>query len=334
MVRCDLEGASGIVSYQQAEPGKPEYAVGREMFMHDLMALLKGLREGGADEVVIYDEHCDGRNIDLGRLPAYAKAICGKPPYRPDWAGGLDETFSGLILLGFHSKTETADGLLPHTYEWDIKNILLNGMSLGEIGLEAAIAGDFDVPTVMMVGDAAGVREAQSLLPGIAGVIVKEGISDSGAVCYSLEQTGKMIEQAACRIVKEKAPSKPYNIGRNAVLEILLRPGSFLKAMEKNYGSEMRDGNRVSCKSLFGTHPGLRPPLNGRGTQEITGQAVMIPSLEGYAKRGVGPQSAGKDFCKQLNKLIISAKTATAAWADYWQRKLACFKLLKDSKDF
>jgi len=26
----------------------------------------------------------------------------------------------------------------------------------------------------------------------------------------------------------------------------------------------------------------------------------MIPSLEGYAKRGVGPQSAGKDFCKQL----------------------------------
>gem|GEM_PF-4390529 len=29
----------------------------------------------------------------------------------------------------------------------------------------------------------------------------------------------------------------------------------------------------------------------------------MIPSLEGYAKRGVGPQSAGKDFCKQLLSL-------------------------------
>jgi len=27
----------------------------------------------------------------------------------------------------------------------------------------------------------------------------------------------------------------------------------------------------------------------------------MIPSLEGYAKRGVGPQSAGKDFCKQFD---------------------------------
>jgi len=61
---------------------------------------------------------------------------------------------------------------------------------------------------------------------------------------------------------------------------------------------------RVSCKSLFGTHPGLRPPLHGRGTQEITGQAVMIPSLEGYAKRGVGPQSAGKDFCKQLGHIF------------------------------
>ena len=38
--------------------------------------------------VVIYDEHYWGRNIDVGRLPDGTEAICGKPPYRADWAGG------------------------------------------------------------------------------------------------------------------------------------------------------------------------------------------------------------------------------------------------------
>ena len=238
MVRCDLEGASGIVSYSQAEPGKAEYAIGREMFMHDLLALLEGLKEGGADEVVIYDEHCDGRNIDLFRLPVYAKAICGKPPYCPDWAGGLDKTFAGLILLGFHSKAGTAGGLLPHSYEWDIENIILNGVSMGEIGMEAAIAGDYGVPAIMIAGDSAGVREARALLPGIIGVPVKEGFSETGAICLPLELTAKMIKEAAVAAVKNENRIKPYNYGNKAVLEIVLRPGLFLNEMKHMCGKE------------------------------------------------------------------------------------------------
>ena len=63
VVRCDLEGASGIVSYVQAEPWQAEYQDGRRYFMSDLLALLKGLDDGGADVIQVYDEHCYGRNI-------------------------------------------------------------------------------------------------------------------------------------------------------------------------------------------------------------------------------------------------------------------------------
>lgn len=38
MIRCDVEGVSAVVSYDQAEPGKPEYAFGQRMFMADLTA--------------------------------------------------------------------------------------------------------------------------------------------------------------------------------------------------------------------------------------------------------------------------------------------------------
>mgnify|MGYP002441526898 CR=1 FL=1 len=36
MIRCDIEGVSGVVSYEQADPSRPEFAFGQRMFMCDL----------------------------------------------------------------------------------------------------------------------------------------------------------------------------------------------------------------------------------------------------------------------------------------------------------
>ena len=46
MVRTDLEGISGIVSYMQAEPRREEYTTGQKYFMSDQNALLLGLLDG------------------------------------------------------------------------------------------------------------------------------------------------------------------------------------------------------------------------------------------------------------------------------------------------
>jgi len=266
MVRCDIEGVSGVVSYEQAEPGKPEYEFGQRMFMADLLALLEGLKAGGADEVIIYDEHYYGRNIDLGALPDCASAICGKPPYRSDWAGGLDSSFAGVILLGFHSKVGTPGGLLNHTYEPDIRSLRLNGISVGEIGIEAAVAGDFGVPVVMVTADSAGVAEAEALLPGTVGVVVKESLGESAGCCYPLSVSTQRIRTAAQTVVQSPPPVKPYATGEAVVLEVELNDGPYLDAVRSHVGGEMKD--------------------------ERT--------------------------------LIISANSATAVWAAYWEKKLYC----------
>lgn len=239
MVRCDIEGVTGVVSYQQAEPGKPEYVFGQRMFMSDLLALLEGLHEGGADEVVIYDEHYYGRNIDMDALPGFATAICGKPPYRPDWAGGLDASFAGVVLLGFHAKFGTERGLLPHSYELDIRDLRLNGVSVGEIGMEAAVAGDFDVPVLMVAGDSAGVSEARSLLPGTTGVVVKEAIGETGALCYSTAVTSARIREAAARVVASPPAVNPYCLSPDVCLEVELNDGPYLAAVRRLCGDSM-----------------------------------------------------------------------------------------------
>ena len=253
MVRCDIEGASGVVSYKQAEPGNCEYVFGKKMFESDLTSLLDGLNDGGAGSVFLYDEHYHGRNIDVDILPENSFAICGKPPYRKDWAGGLDKTFDGLILLGFHSKRGTKNGLLGHTYEPDIGNIRLNGTSVGEIGIETAIAGDHDVPLLLITGDSAAIREAEELVPGIASVVVKESITNNGAVCYPAKVTSKLIYENASFVVKKPPIVKPYNLGNDVCLEISLISGEYFSNFIRIFGENMIDETTVAVKGESAT---------------------------------------------------------------------------------
>ena len=246
MVRCDIEGVSGVVSYEQAEPGKLEYCFGKKMLMADLIALIEGLNAGGADEIVIYDEHYYGRNIDLDVLPENVSVICGKPPYRKNWAGGLDETFTGLILLGLHSKYGTPEGLLSHSYELDIKDIVLNGTSVGEIGVETAIAGDYGVPLLMITGDSAGVDEARQLIQGVEGVTVKESLCKWGGICYPRIVTSAMIRKKAREIVENEPPVKPYNLGNEVIMKIELNKGPYLNAFYQIYSSKMDGKNTIT----------------------------------------------------------------------------------------
>jgi D-amino peptidase len=264
MIRCDIEGVSGVVSYEQAEPGNMEHAFGRRMFQSDLCACIQGLQEGGANEIVIYDEHVCGRNIDPAWLPENVSFIAGKPPYRADWAGGLDETFAGLILVGFHSKYGTPGGLLHHSYELDIRDMRLNGRSVGEIGMETAIAGDWNVPLLLMTGDSAGCRECEALIAGVRTVAVKESLGESGGLCQPLSRSAALIREAARAVATEPPAGAPWRCGPEVVLEVDFNPGPYADAVRDLYADD----------------------LDGDGA------------------------------------LVIRGRSATAVWADYWQKKL------------
>lgn len=197
-----MEGISGIVSYEQADPCKSEYQKSLRLFMSDLNAVLNGLFDGGADEVHIYDEHYFGRNIDISELKSSIGLdrifiYMGKPPYRKDWAGGLTSDFSGLILLGFHAKKGTENALLHHTYESDIDDILINNQSVGEIGVESLIAKEMGVPFIMITADSEGVKEALAMEPDVMAVSVKESLCESGAICQPIQLIYDMIYETA-----------------------------------------------------------------------------------------------------------------------------------------
>ncbi len=219
----------------------------------ELIALIEGLQQGGGGRIVVYDMHYYGRNIDVGLLPDGVTAICGKPPYRADWAGGLDDSFDGMILHGLHAKADTPDGLLAHTYEHDIADLLLDGRPVGEIGIEAAIAGDFGVPTVMITGDSAGVDEARELLPGLVTVSVKESLGESAAACLSLAESVQAIRRAAVELVRQPSDVKPFRLGQEPRLDVRLKTGSYLDSVRRLAEAQMSDDRTLSLQGKNAT---------------------------------------------------------------------------------
>jgi D-amino peptidase len=249
-IRCDMEGVAGIVGMPQVTPGASEYAQGREWFMQELLALVEGLLEGGAGEVSIYDEHWFGRNIDIARLPRGVRACCGKPPYRADWAGGLDAACGGLILQGFHSM-EGAGHLLSHTYEPDFKFIHLNGKLVGEIGMETAVAGDFGVPLVLVAADSAGTEEARGLVSGVVTVDTKISRAPFGGECFALADVLGRLRTAAIALARQPPATAPWKLGPVGLV-CAFKPGAYLDELRRQAGGLFisDDSIRIDASSV------------------------------------------------------------------------------------
>jgi D-amino peptidase len=158
-----------------------------------------------------------------------------------------------MVLLGLHSKADTPDGLLAHTYEHDVAELLLNGVSVGEIGMEAAIAGDFGVATVMMIGDSAGAAEARALLPGIVTVETKRSLGGESAVCRPHGEVLREIRQAAARVAGQPPPVEPYPLAAPVSLEIRFRRGPYLDALRRLHADRMAGGDRLALSGSTAT---------------------------------------------------------------------------------
>ncbi len=211
----DMEGITGVVSPdKQAKPASPGYEEARKFLMSDLNAAVEGALEGGASQVLIYDMHYYGLNVILDKLHPKAKIIMGNP-HVVSSEMGLNNTFKGMLMIGFHAMAETEGALLPHTYSYDMKALYLNGVLMGEIGMEASIAGTYGIPLVMLSGDSKGIEEGKKIVEDFEEATVKYAIDDEGAVCLPLSISKQIIKEKALSAVKRINDFKPYEPPKN-----------------------------------------------------------------------------------------------------------------------
>ena len=173
-ILADMEGISGIRTWDQVKSESSEYEHGRQLMMQDINNAIDAAFAAGATEVVACDTHGGGGQVRISEMDPRAVY---ETPNRGNMMPALDESYDGVILLGHHARAGTLNGFLDHTMSsasWFEYRI--NDVAVGEIGIEAAYAGHFDVPVVAVTGDEAVCAEARELFDQVEVAVVKWGI--------------------------------------------------------------------------------------------------------------------------------------------------------------
>jgi D-amino peptidase len=218
-ISVDMEGISGITDPEDVLPGGADYQRGREFMTGDANAAILGAYDAGAAEVLVNDSHWIMRNLLLERLDPRARTIKGFHKSLC-MVQGLDASYGGAVFVGYHACAGTEGGVLNHTMLGkEIHNIYLNGEPTGETRLNAAYAGHFGVPVLVVAGDAAVCAEAERFLDGVQTVAVKDGIDKFSADCLHPEVAQARIREvtasavAAGRGITPYVLSSPYRLG-------------------------------------------------------------------------------------------------------------------------
>ena len=219
-ISADMEGVVGVVTGEHLGPSGFEYAKAREWMTAEVNAAIEGARAAGATEFVISDSHGNGENLLIEKLPADVMLIRSWP--RPlMMMEGIDETFDAAIFIGYHASTTNSEGVRAHTMSSGrLADIRLNGVSMPEAGINAAIAGHFGVPIIMISGDDAIFEEAQALLGNIEGAVVKEAISFHSAKTMMPEAAYKLIRDKARTAVERIDDFRPYRLSTPVTLDV------------------------------------------------------------------------------------------------------------------
>lgn len=227
LIMTDIEGVTGVTTYAQAENSQ----LGRDMLMHDLLAVIAGIRAEENHEIVVYDMHTDGRNVDLSQLPEDVVVVAGKPingkVYR-----GVGGKFDGLFLVGLHAMSRTPGAMLAHSYLVQYDAIRLNGHLVGEIGVERALAGEQGIPLVFVAGDDRGCAEAKQLDEKIVTAVVKTSLDEAQAILKTPAATAKLLMEKAAQAVKQAKDIKPAKTQIPVTVQIRFSSCRYLEVMQ------------------------------------------------------------------------------------------------------
>ncbi len=210
-IMTDLEGASGVYQFAQTRETGPLNDKAKEYLMGDIAAVVRGLRAGGATDIVILDGHGPGAFVSHLMEPG-ATYITGKP--RPGPLTDFDGSFAGVVQLGAHAMNGTPDGVLCHTQSSHSENrYWYNGVESGEVAQVAAIAGGYGVPTIMVTGDEATCREARQFFgPECVMVAVKRGVAREAAELYPFDETHQALYEGAKQAMAALPRCQPYKL--------------------------------------------------------------------------------------------------------------------------
>jgi len=270
-ISVDMEGVVGAVTGEQLGPTGFEYQRFREFMTQEANAAIEAAFEAGATEIVVSDSHGNAQNLLIEKLPKNIMLVRGFP--RPlVMMQGVDGTFDGVIFLGYHSSTTNPQGVRAHTMSSArLADIRLNNVSMSEGSFNAALAGHFNVPVIMVSGDDAAVKEVTAIVGDIEGAVVKWNYGFHSAKTIMPEAAYALIREKVKKAVGRIKDFKPYKLKTPIQLDVRFksyRPSevlSYLSIIERTdahsirfMGKDMIETSKF-VEFVMTYEPGLEP---------------------------------------------------------------------------
>jgi D-amino peptidase len=225
LIMSDMEGVSGIVTWDQVGRGGSMYEEGRRLYTEEINAAVRGAAAAGATQIVAVDCHGAGGDSSFN---SFIPELLDE---RVEWVAHhawsrytelLEQGCDAVLMVGMHARNNTPDGVLCHTIstvKW--RNLWFGEDLVGESGINAALCGHYDCPVALVTGDEAVIREVRETLgDGFTGVAVKRGLSRFSARQIAPVRARQMIEAGATQALQSLSGLKRYKPPGEITIEI------------------------------------------------------------------------------------------------------------------
>jgi D-amino peptidase len=221
-ISVDMEGIAGVAHEDQTDPIDPrhagEYNRFRRLMTNEANAAIAGALEAGADAVLVNDSHWLMRNLLAEELNPSAELLSGGPK-RLSMVEGIDGGFDAAMFIGYHARAGTRNATIDHTYTSRVYEARLNGQAVGELAINAAMAGVFGVPVALVSGDQSLASEARSLLGDeVETVVVKQAVGRFATRSLAPTVACQRIREGAARALRRR--HEPYVLKPPIQLEV------------------------------------------------------------------------------------------------------------------
>lgn len=236
----DAEGVAGVCRQEQTDAKNQEM---RQLLTGEINAAVQGFLDGGDDEVTVWDGHDGHQTLSALTIHPRAKLIMGDLGITMS----LERHYSAMAFIGQHARANSRGGVMAHSFSsLGIQKILMNGKPVGEIETNAAMAGYFNTPTIMLSGDQQAAANLKAIVPNAEVAVVKEGLANYSCITMSAEEARRTIHDAAKRSVSKIDSIKPYRVEGTVTIEIERTSRSALGIdAGKAEGVEMLDARTI-----------------------------------------------------------------------------------------
>jgi D-amino peptidase len=250
LVSVDMEGIAGVVAPEDVRPGQPEYERNRALITAEANAAVRGVYAFEPDsQVLVTEAHASFRNLLPALLDRRAELLRGTPkPF--GMMAGLDPDLGAVVFIGYHGKAGTARSVMAHTISGGVvADVRCNGRSVGELGLNVALAAASGVPPVLVAGDDTVAEEAAEVAPGMHAVVVKRALGARAATLLHPDEACDRIEQAVPKALADRAAVRPLRFDGPVELEVQVLRTHMTEHALLIPGAELADGCTVRYRA-------------------------------------------------------------------------------------